>query len=93
MNKNVPLGILKFFLNLTILLLFHILVNQSLALSNLLQFLIGLGTVVNFILLWISVRHDNKPNFFVEYIIRLNQPDIYNNYINPVCFETLNLNS
>ena len=37
--------------------------------------------VVNFILLWISVRLDTKPNFFVEYIIRLNRPDIYNNYI------------
>ena len=49
--------------------------------------------VINFIFSWISARLDNELNFFAEYIIRLNQPDIYNNYINLVCFETLNLNS
>ena len=45
--------------------------------------------VVNFIVLWISARLDNELNFFVEYIIRLNQPDIYNYYINLVCLKPL----
>ena len=61
--------------------------------SKILPFHRAKMVVVNFILLWISARLDNELNFFVEYIIRLNQPDIYNNYINLVCFETLNLNS